>query len=209
MPSLSTRSYAELINLPAYEQIRILHEQKYPKANDGLFKMPYYSTALSGIRQFYKGGNDKSALKDALDKAAVLKGPGKSTHNSRVLNLFINSSASSRSLTNLKLTINLTYDLGSDVSIRLKFDVEGDERGRRKYIFFNCRDAPLEPQIATDALSIACWILQKNGVKLRQGDVEFYDLKSGAHLTISKTSQKSITKMKNNVQVIASLWPNV
>lgn len=209
MPTLSTRAYAELMNLPAYEQVRILHEQKYPKADSGTFKMPYYSTALAGIRAYYKNGNNASSVKEALDKAAVLRGPGKRPNNARVLQSFLNGQMAARKLTNIALRANFYGNPHADVTIRLKFDLEGDESGRRKYIFINCRDVPLNPQVATDTLSIASWIFQENGLVVKQSDIEYYDLKTGSKFSIAKSSVKSVKKMMGNAAIITSLWPNV
>jgi hypothetical protein len=46
MPELTVRSFAELVHLPAYEQSRILYEQKYPRQAPQTFKSPYYAVAL-------------------------------------------------------------------------------------------------------------------------------------------------------------------
>ena len=41
MPRISVRSFAEMLSLPAYEQLRVLYEQKYPKKEPQTFKIPY------------------------------------------------------------------------------------------------------------------------------------------------------------------------
>lgn len=209
MPTLSTRSFAEMLNLPAYEQSRILHEQKYPKANSGLFKMPYYATALAGIRRYHKGGNDKDAIKNALDIAAVLKGPGKAPHNARVLNQYLNSSMAGRTFNNISLTINVSGKPKADVELRLKFDFEGDEKSKRKFVFFNCRDAALEPQVVTDTITIAHWILAENGILVDIKNIEYHDLKTGMLSSISRPSVKTIKRMRENAKIISSLWPTI
>lgn len=47
MPSLSVRAMAEMLELPAHAQARILREQKYPKQAPQVFRTPYYQPALT------------------------------------------------------------------------------------------------------------------------------------------------------------------
>ena len=40
-PSLSVRAIGEMIGLPAYQQSRILHDQKHPRQQPQKFRVPY------------------------------------------------------------------------------------------------------------------------------------------------------------------------
>ena len=51
IPRITVRAFAELLNLPAYEQVRILHDQKYPRRQPQVFRVPFYQPALHGIRE--------------------------------------------------------------------------------------------------------------------------------------------------------------
>jgi hypothetical protein len=197
------------MNLSAYEQHKKLHEQKYPKAGPGVFKMPYYASGLAGMRSYFKSGNNRAEVQEALDRAAVLKPPGKAAHNARILNQFLGSSFSTRVFTNITLSTKLIGVPGQDVEIRLKFDFEGDEKGKRKFVFFNCRDVPLDPDVAQSAITIAHWVFNENKLSVPIKDIEFVDLKTGINVTISKPSAKTIKMMKANAAIISSWWPNI
>jgi len=95
VPALTVRAFAELLSLPAYEYLRILHEQKYPRQQPQVFRTPFYLPALSGIRQYYRSGNDRAALVPARQAIALLGLESRREHNTRVLDQFERSTQSS------------------------------------------------------------------------------------------------------------------
>lgn len=97
IPSLTVRSFAEMLSLPAYAQARILTEQKYPKQAPQVFRTPYYQYAMTGIRSYYKAGNDPAQLALAASKIEALK-EARRDHNLRILNSFKASELSGRKI---------------------------------------------------------------------------------------------------------------
>jgi hypothetical protein len=64
-----------MLRLPAYEQSRLLYDQKYPKQQPQSFRTPYYQRALSGIREYYREANDGKILSAAKMAYRALEMP--------------------------------------------------------------------------------------------------------------------------------------
>ena len=176
MPRINMKALADMLRLPAYTQLTILQEQKYPKKGPNAFKTPFYSPAMSGIRQFYRDNNDRAVLAQARQVAQQSRLPVRVTSNLRVLDKFEASAQHNRQLlpvpnTRLELKIR-------SVEIKLSADMRVTDNKGSRLIFYNLRNAALQPIIATDALEIAHWILSENGQPLPPGSVEYVDLHS-------------------------------
>ncbi len=46
-PRLSARNAAKFVRLPAVEQMKLLHDQKYPRQEPQIFKQPFYAPRLT------------------------------------------------------------------------------------------------------------------------------------------------------------------
>ena len=189
MPSLSVRSFAELLHLPAYEQERILYEQKYPAREPQKFKVPYYLHALKGIRDYYAAANDPRALATARARVNALNAQARRRQNIRVLNGFQRSREARRRLVPSPLS-RLAADPHPGVELRLMFDIEAAEHSNQRRIFYNLRNAPIEGEVATSAL-------------------QYIDLKNGRVYVISRQSQRTLRQMRANARIIATLWPTI
>lgn len=208
MPSLSVRSFSELLNLPAYEQARILHEQKYPKSGPSAFKIPYYAKSLSAIRSFYKSDNDIKVLRVFIrDINYVVKPDSKKKHNLRVLESFESGVQFDRKLvlkSNKKYYVNI-----SDVEIRLYFDIKAEEDGTEKMIFYNFRNAEISDNLARITLEISNFILIENGYKIPFRNLEFVDLFTNKVYGYSKVRKRTLNLMKSNIDIIEALWSTI
>jgi hypothetical protein len=60
----------ELLDLPMYQQLRILTEQKYPRQTPATFRVPYYAPAIGAIRRFYRSNNEAQTIDEALTAIA-------------------------------------------------------------------------------------------------------------------------------------------
>ena len=128
MPDLTVRSFAELISLPAYEQIRILHEQKYPRQVPQAFKIPYYKPVLNTIKEYFRNNNDSNIIRGAIiDFDSTIRLESKRNHNKRVLNSFSNSFQATRSLI-INSQKRYYFDIGN-FRLRLSFDLNVTEHG--------------------------------------------------------------------------------
>lgn len=207
MPSLSVKAFAEMLRLPAYEQVRVLHEQKHPKQVPQVFRTPYYQTALSGIRAHYRARNP-SALTAAAATARALRPASRSHHNLRVHNAFRTSTHASRALAPTT-SKRLVVSVGNGVDLCLKFDLVALENSSNRRILFNFRDAPLYPELARTTLEIASWVLGAVGPGLPPQSLEYVDLKTGTTFRGRPVRTRTISMATANVGVIAALWPTI
>jgi hypothetical protein len=208
MPELTLRSFAEMVHMPAYEQSRILHEQKYPRQAPQTFRAPYYAVALAGIRAHYASGNSRAALSVARGKCQGLNPSSKATHNVRVLNAFQASSQAGRSIM-LHRGPNLVFPLGNGVDLKLRFDLSGREGKTDWCIFYNCRDATLDKAVAELTLELAAWVLAQQGTQAALPKLQYIDLSSGRVFLGKAPSKKAIRRATANAAIIAALWPSI
>lgn len=207
MPSLTVRSFAELLNLPAHAQSRILTEQKYPKQGPQSFKTPYYQQALSGIRAFYKAGNDSGQLAVAATRIEAFKQEAKRDHNLRVLNSFKQSDLPSRTLkvTGLK---HVSFQ-AHEVVLRFSPDLNGLEGGTERFLLLNYRAQPLNQELARTTLELVHWTLESAGGFVSPKQLEYIDLFTGTVHTIAKRRASTITAAEQNLKIIKTLWPTL
>ena len=210
MPSLTVRSFAEMINLPMYAQYRILQEQKYPDEGASPFKIPYYKPSLDIMKDFYNSGNDEVVISNWLEnRTQQIRPISRKENNIRVLKTFITSPISRR-----KLQIkNRKYSLSSypkeEVELKLFFDIEAIEEGKSIYQFYNFRITAIEPKIAKDTIYIAYWIMQKNHIKCDIAQIEFIDLVSNIIYKVKRQSSRTIANMMNNSDLVKAIWNSI
>lgn len=208
MPVLTVRSFAEMIGLSAYQQQRVLLEQKYPKQTPQVFKIPFYSTSLKTIKSFYTSKNDHRILSIAISEiqksSSIL---AKKENNIRVISTFAKSSQAKRKF---KVLANQRYKvtLGT-VNIKLSFDLTVDDSKNDKYLFYNFRNTPVDSELAKLSLEFAHYILKANGVITELKNLEFIDLVSNKVYILNKARKTSITKLKQNISIIEALWNTI
>jgi hypothetical protein len=203
-PSLTVKALAEMLRMPGYEQARVLHEQKYPKQQPQSFRTPYYQRALSGIREYFRSGNDPSALVTAQNDLQNIANATRRANNLRVVEKFSNSTQARRKLTPIQ---NRRYsaNVGS-VEVRLSPDLQAFERGELRVIYFNCRSVAIPEEIAALTIEIAHWVLAQNQVKLNINQVEVVDLATGRNHRRIRARPTTVKALRNNARVIEALW---
>jgi len=208
MIRLTVRAFAELLHLPAHAQVRILYEQKYPRREPQVFKVPFYQVALRGIRDFYASGGDRRQLAEARARAAQLRPPPKRSNNQRALRAFENSNQVARPIipspggTYRALPIR-------GVELRIRFGLEGEEGDRPRRMLYNLRQAPIDPEVALSTLRVAYWVLAENGLALPMRALEYVDLYDGRVHSVSRQSQRTLRLMMENARIIVTLWPTI
>lgn len=207
MARLSARAFAELLDLPAYKQARILAEQKHPRQQPQSFRIPYYAPALKGIRDFYREGRTQARLQETRRAIMHVRPESRRDHNLRVLDLFESTGQSNRMLAVLPLR-NYRTTSGS-VDITLRFDVVGTESGQTRHILYNTRIAAIDKETANTTLEIAHWVMQQAGSPATLAELEYVDLPSGRVFRRSRRRATTIGKMQSNIKVIDALWPTV
>jgi len=210
MPRLTTRAFSEMIHLPGYEQQRILLEQKYPREGSSVFKIPYYIPALSKIKEYYANGNDVEIINEWVrDEALGLTPQHKSHNNIRVVMAFISSSNSKRILVPKMRLLSYIASPHQNVELKLKFDLDVEENGLRKYILINCRNISIEKRVAEDTIQIAYWVMLQNEIDLDISQIEYWDLTNGKIFISNKLLKRTITNMKNNANFVDAIWSTI
>ena len=208
MPSLSVRAFAELIGLPAYEYARILYEQKYPKQQPQVFRMPFYAPALSAIRNYYRAGNDLTVLAAARQAIGQqVKLDTRRESNIRVLKSFEHSRQARRKLqvtTNPKRVATVRQ-----VELRLGLDMSAIDKGQPRPVYYNCRTTTLDKDLAHTTLDLAHWVLEENRIALPGKALEYVDLIDGRVHHIQKRRSKTIKRLREVARVIEALWPTI
>jgi len=206
MALLTARAFAEMLNLPAYEQERILYEQKYPNQQPQSFKIPYYQPALKGIRSYYKSGNDRVELAAARAEARSLSLAFRAQHNLRVINSFARSSEARRQLL-IESQSTVVIQAAADVEIKLRFDIAALEANNPKRLLYNFRSVAIDEEIAKTSLEVAFWVLDKNGTPIPLRALEYVDLESGDTYRITRTRARTTKLIAANARIISTLWP--
>jgi hypothetical protein len=207
VPSLSVRAFAELIGLPAYEYARILYGQKFPRQQPQVFRTPFYAPALSAIRTYHRAGNDAGVLAAARQAIGQLKLDTRRENNMRVLRSFERSRQARRKLqvsTNPKRVATV-----GQVELRLGLDMLALDKGETRPVYYNCRTAALDKDLAHTTLDLAHWVLEENGIALAAKALEYIDLTDGRVYRIQKRRSKTIKRLREVARVIEALWPTI
>lgn len=204
MPRLNARAAAEMIKLPAYEQLRVLLEQKYPKQGPQPFRIPYYRPAIAAIRKYYAMENDPAILAQAKNDFQNVGQAVRRAQLLRALQLFETSQGVRRKLEPSK-NYQLTANIG-DVHIRASADFQAEDRGEHKVLYVNCKQVPLDNDYAQRLLEVAQWIYTENGIDLPLVDFEILDLPSRKFLRFARRRPATIKQLKQNAKVIEALW---
>lgn len=207
-PTLNIRSMAQMLHAPLEKKVRVLREQKYPKQVPQVFRTPYYSAALTGIRSFYRAGNETSALATARSKAESITNDARREHNKRILDSFASDAVQyGRKLlvqSNTRLAIVL-----SNVELRLSADLKALEGKAPRYIYYNLKATALPARLAEDALNLGHWVLEQNGIIVPIQALEFVDLFIGKVHKVRSRSAATEKALRENARVIEELWPTL
>lgn len=207
MPSLTVRSFAEMLDLPAHAQARILTEQKYPKQGPPAFKTPYYQQAIAGIRAFYKAGNDDAQLVQAAAKIEAFTQDAKRDNNLRILGSFRKSELFARHL-KIDATKHLTYST-QGVDVRFSPDVSYKSNGTERILILHYRAQALDADLARTTLELAHWALHGAGMPIDAKRLEYFDLFQGKSHSIVKPRASTIKAAEQNLKIIQALWPTL
>jgi hypothetical protein len=207
-PRLTVRAFAELLALPAYAQLRILQEQKYPRNEPQTFKLPYYAPALTAIREYYRADNDARALATARQDIASIKLASKRDNNLRVLHQFEGSKEAVRQLKPHSL-FTKTATIGNTV-LSLRFDLVASEAGKPRLVFYNCRQSAMDGEIARITLELAHWVLEQQGGTADLKRLQLVDLPSTARAHSYATRRPTtMRKAQQTARVIEALWDTI
>ena len=134
-PTLTARAFAEMLELPLYEQLRILLEQKYPDKGPAIFRVPYYRPAMTAIRRFYSSGRQMQVIIDAVAAVRNSTMPASRIDNNvRVIRSFERSRQPRRQLhTGQAQTVT---SILSGVELRFTPDLSATEGQQPKHLLY-------------------------------------------------------------------------
>jgi hypothetical protein len=207
MPRLTVRALAEMLNLPAYDQERILAEQKYPRQGDQRFKTPFYQPALTAIRDFYQQGRDPRVFNQARRTIGQIGLPVRRDNNLRVVSGFeqslqVNRELEPRSNPRIETTLR-------NSTIRLSTDLRANEDDEERFIYFNCRNAPIDAELARVTLEIGYWVLDENGIESTPSALELVDLRNGRTYRGRIPRSRTMSRVRSNIRIIEAIWPTI
>jgi hypothetical protein len=204
-PRLSVRGAAMFIRLPALQQMRLLHDQKYPKQEPQVFKQPYYAPPIKGIKDFLERGGP--GLIDARAQLQRIRTASRRMHCTRVLESFVQSDHAIRGLKPISSPRLYAYVHG--LELRLSPDIVAKEGEEDRYIFFNASAKQFDPETARLTLEFAYWLLQENNVDVRPKQVEFIDLFGRAHYSGRNPRKTTLRDLDENARLIESMWQGI
>jgi len=204
-PRLSVRAAANFMHLRIGEQMKMLHDQKYPRQVPQVFRQPYYGPPLKGIKNYLVEG--PAALVNARADFQRLKQSSRRLHCNRVLESFVKSAHAGRSLKPIaspRLYANLR-----GVELRLSPDLVVTEGGVEKFIYFNFSAREADPNSARLTLEFAHWLLSENGIDVDPSRLEYIDLFTNVLYTGRRPRKSSLRDLEDNVKLIEALWPTL
>lgn len=208
-PTLTVRAFAEMLELPLYEQLRILLEQKYPDKGPALFRVPYYRPAMTAIRRFYSSGRQMQEIHDTITAIRNSTMPASRIENNvRVIRSFERSQQPRRQLqTGQGQTMTSAL---SGVELKFTPDLSATEGQQQKYLLYNSRQAPITPELAKTTLELVHWVLIRNGINVPLSALEYVDLAHrGRVLRIQRVRPRTVKRAQQNARAIAHLWQTI
>jgi hypothetical protein len=206
-PNVTVKAFSEFIHTPLYAQMRILHEQKYPKQSPAVFKMPYYAPTRRAILRYYRQGNDASHF--PIDSAHVPSGKSDARENNfRSMQSFLNGSHAQR---NLQVATSTTFEsVISTTIVRFTPDVVGlESNGRTKYIVFDCTQLCPDREFIDTLIELAHFTLLANQVPVQVRDIEYIHLQTDQTFHRTTIRQRTITRATATARAIAAIWPTI
>lgn len=213
-PRLTVEAFAELINMPGYNQLRVLNDQKYPKRAPAAIRTPYYQDAMQAIRQFYHNGNNLDIvsgviikLQDELEVVKIPQTVAKINRNIAVLQAFRDGPLKDRAIKvqpNRKLTLVM-----DGVEIRFNPDINGLEGSDPCYFIFNPRTDDASEEMARMTVELAHHLLVRNGVECRVRDVEYVNLMSGQAVRTNTVRKRTLDRAAETASIVKRLWDTI
>lgn len=204
-PRLSVRGAAKFVRLPAVEQMRLLHDQKYPQQVPQVFKQPYYAPPIQGIREFLERG--LPGLVEARAQMQRIGVASRRMHCMRVLESFAQSEHAARALK--PISTQRLYAHMRGLELRLSPDLVAREGNEDRYIYFNASARQFDPETAKLTLEFALWVLRENQIEVRPRQVEFIDLFSNVLYSGRAPRKTTLRDLDENARLIESLWPTI
>lgn len=203
MPRITVKSLAQVAQRPA-RITGIVKQQKHPEDAPQVFMIPYYITAIAGIRSFFRAGGNPSAIAAALAKAEGISQESRRENNKRTLHQFLESPMSERKLVIAKQKHFQANVLGIDV--HLTFDLNCVEQGIPKYILIHPKSVALDPDLAMKTLDICSLVLTLNGTAHAAEQIQYVDLAKGVTHRLRRIVTEPSEDLEKLLGTITEQW---
>lgn len=204
-PRLTVRAAAEMLEAPIGDITKMVRDQKYPKQGDRVFRAPFYQPSLTTVVGFYRHG--KPALRAGLAKLQGIAQLPRRQNNERVLDSFTKGEMPSRKL--LPVPNRRIYAKIGDVELRLSPDMQANEDGELRVVYFNCRCSEYRPETACRLLEIACHVMRLNGSDVKPDQFEFVDFFTGKVHRIKSIRQSTLDLLDDEAKQVIKVWSEV
>jgi hypothetical protein len=83
------------------------------------------------------------------------------------------------------------------------------EDNEERFIYYNCRNARMDPDLARVTLEIGYWLLEENGIETAPSDLELVDLRTGRLYRGRAPRSRTMAKVRSNIRIIEAIWPTI
>ena len=210
-PRITVKALAEFATFQVHDHVRILEEQKHPRAAAAPFRGSYYQSARAAARGFYSAPNGSQFLSQRVTRVKGLPkmSPAQIGHNVRAMKAFARSSAFAGPLAVRPQSKYEQTWHGAKVSLRP--DIEGVAAdGRTKFILLHCDKSPIDAGLARRVLELSYQLLDDSGVVLDFEDCELFCLESGTvHRNPKRPRIPTVRRAEKDLKTIIRLWPAI
>ncbi len=209
-PSVTVRAFAEMIELPTYQLLPKLHDQKYPRDAPAYYRVPFYREALATIRAFYRHGRRSKVLEDAIARirTSATMADRRKEPNIRLIRAFQSSSQTKRPLS--VQSLETFKDTLNGVTLRYRPDLIATDGQQSILILYNTRQAPIPPALARMTLELVHNILSRQNQNMANTIIELVDLAFKKKVyTVQGIRPLTLRKAQQSARAIAHLWGQI
>ena len=206
-PRLTAKSFAEILRRPTEKATKVMHDQKYPKEEPQIHRIPYYQTAITAIKNYYRADNNVQLLDAARNRALSIPNQSRRVNTLRVLDDFQDSPHSERRFL-VKPAQRHSAAIGR-VEVRLSADMQATEAGKQRIVYFHCSATPIDEETAILLLEIAHWILAENHIETLPEQVEVLDVSSRKSHHVKSWRKSMSSVLTARARAVSSIWDSI
>jgi hypothetical protein len=178
---ISAKGIAKFMNSTGSQQLKILHDYKYPNP-EGNAMASYYALALNIIKTYHRNDNDEELLRKEISSLKVEK--DSETNKTRIIKLRSNISLLEsykehfkekryRILTMLSSKIEI-----EGVSLSITSDIHAVEKSSEKFIKYICnkKTSELELKVISQVILES---MELSKVNIQSSNIELIDIHGG------------------------------
>ncbi|MBS1494581.1 MAG: hypothetical protein JST55_13795 [Bacteroidetes bacterium] len=208
---ISAKGIAKFMNSTGSQQLKILHDYKYPNP-EGNAMASYYAIALNVIKAYHRNDNDEDLIRKEISNLKVEK--DSESNKSRIIKLRSNISLLESYKVHFKekryriLTMLSSRVEIEGVSLSITSDMHAFEKSSEKFIKYICnkKTSELELKIISQVILES---MELSKVNIPSNNIELIDIHRG---TIYKLARNR-TRLRNDLvaacKIINILWDQI